>query len=117
MSLELIIRWEDGDTSALEHGELLIDQLDEIDAIADQHDVRWLSSFADDRDIPEDFAGDPEQLAELLGPNPIWHTPTEAAATIHQLADLTNGSVADGLRELSTLLRRDTRAFQLDVLL
>lgn len=116
MSLELVIRWEDGEASELEHGELLIEELDEIDAVADENDLRWLSSFADDRDIPEDFAGDPDELQDLLGPNPIWHTPAEASEQIRRLADLHEGDIADGLRELATLLRPNTRAFQLDVL-
>ena len=116
MSLDLIIQWEDGESSSLEHGQLLIEELDAIDAIADENELRWLSSYADDRDIPEDFDGSPDDLADILGPNPIWHTPVEAADTIKRLADLTDGDIADGLRELATILRRDTRAFQLDVL-
>lgn len=116
MSLELIIRWEDGASTSLEHGETLIDVLEDIDAVADRHGLRLLSSYADDRDIPADFTGGPAELADLLGPNPIWHTPAEASDQLRLLAELAAGDAADGLRELSTALRRDTRAFQLDVL-
>ncbi|WP_040165116.1 hypothetical protein [Microbacterium gorillae] len=117
MSLELVIRWEDGQTGSLEHGEMLIAHLEEIDVAAESAGLRTLASYADDRDIPDDFDGDPEELAELLGPNPIWHTPAEASDQLKQLSEHASGSAADGLRELATVLRRDSRAFQLDVLM
>lgn len=66
MSLELIIRWEDGETGFLEHGEYLIDALEDTDALAEVHGLRTLSSYADDREIPGDFDGDPAELAELM---------------------------------------------------
>lgn len=116
MSLELIIRWEDGETGSLEHGEHLIDVLEDTDALADVHDLRALSSYADDREIPEDFAGDPADLSELMGPNPVWHTTREASDNLRALSEHASGTTADALRELATALRDDRRAFQLDVL-
>lgn len=117
MALELIVLWEDGESSSLEHGETLVDELETLDDLAQAHHLRLLSSYADDRDIPDDFAGDPGELAAFLGPNPVWHTPAEASDQIRRLAEHSDGVAADGLRELATILRRDTRAFQLDVLL
>ena len=51
-----------------------------------------------------------------MGPNPVWHTPSEAYENLHTLSTHASGDTADGLRELASTLRRDRRAFQLDVL-
>lgn len=120
MALELIVRWEDGEDSSLDAGELLIAALEEIDTLAEERSLRGLSTYADDREIPADFDGDPQELAELLGPNPVWHTPAEASENFRSLALAADGGddsdIADGLRELASTLRGQRRAFQLDVI-
>jgi hypothetical protein len=58
-----------------------------LDAIAEEHGLPLLTSFADDREPPPDFDGYPEELVEAIGPWTAWF------------------SVTDGLRCVEGLLR------------
>lgn len=53
-------------------GEALAQDLEALEELAYSAGLTPLSAFADQRDIPEDFAGDPEELDELLGPCTDW---------------------------------------------
>jgi hypothetical protein len=48
-----------------------------LDAIAEEHGLPLLTSFADDREPPPDFDGYPEELAEAIGPWNAWFSPTD----------------------------------------
>lgn len=56
-----------------------------LDAIAEEHDVPLLSSFADNREPPPDFDGYPEELAEAIGPWTAWFSPTEGLRCVEGL--------------------------------
>lgn len=56
-----------------------------LDALAEDHGVPALSSFADDREPPPDFDGYPEELAEALGPWTAWFSPTDGLRCVEGL--------------------------------
>ncbi len=56
-----------------------------LDAMAEEHGLPALSSFADDREPPPDFDGYPEDLAEALGPWTAWFSPTEGLRCVEGL--------------------------------
>lgn len=56
-----------------------------LDAIAEEHGLPLLSSFADDREPPPDFDGFPEDLAEALGPWTAWFSPTDGLRCVEGL--------------------------------
>jgi hypothetical protein len=56
-----------------------------LDALAEEHGIPTLSSFADDREPPPDFDGDPEDLAEALGPWTAWFSPTDGLRCVDGL--------------------------------
>ena len=56
-----------------------------LDAIAEEHGVPTLSSFADDREPPPDFDGYPEELAEAIGPWTEWFSPTDGLRCVEAL--------------------------------
>lgn len=56
-----------------------------LDAIAEEHGVPTLSSFADDREPPPDFDGYPEEIAEALGPWTAWFSPTDGLRCVETL--------------------------------
>ena len=69
----------DGDGAALFHHAAV------LDAIAEEHGVPTLSSFADDREPPPDFDGYPEELAEAIGPWTAWFSPTDGLRCVEGL--------------------------------
>jgi len=69
----------DGDGAALFHHAAV------LDAIAEEHGVPPLSSFADDREPPPDFDGYPEELAEAIGPWTAWFSPTDGLRCVEGL--------------------------------
>ncbi len=56
-----------------------------LDAIAEEHGLPPLSSFADDREPPPDFDGYPEELAEAIGPWTAWFSPTDGLRCVEGL--------------------------------
>ncbi len=70
-----------GDGAALFHHAAL------LDAIAEDHGLPLLSSFADNREPPPDFDGYPEELAEALGPWTAWFSPTDGLRCVEGLLD------------------------------
>ena len=69
----------DGDGAALFHHAAV------LDAIAEEHGLATLSSFADDREPPPDFDGYPEELAEAIGPWTAWFSPTDGLRCVEGL--------------------------------
>ena len=56
-----------------------------LDAMAEEHGIPTLSSFADDREPPPDFDGYPEELAEAIGPWTAWFSPTDGLRCVEGL--------------------------------
>lgn len=113
----------EGDGAALFH------HAADLDAIAEEHGLPLLSSFADDREPPPDFDGYPEDLAEALGPWSAWFSPTDGircvsgllaalddARTRARIAALEN--VVDDLRALEDVLlvaKKKKARFRLEI--
>lgn len=77
---KLVVAYDgDGDGAALFHHAAV------LDAIAEEHGVPTLSSFADDREPPPDFDGYPEELAEAIGPWTAWFSPTDGLRCVEGL--------------------------------
>jgi hypothetical protein len=56
-----------------------------LDALAEEHNLPSLTSFADNREPPPDFDGAPEELAEALGPWTAWFSPNEGLQCVEGL--------------------------------
>lgn len=59
-----------------------------LDAMAEEHGLPTLSSFADDREPPPDFDGYPEELADAIGPWTAWFSPTDGLRCVEGLLSL-----------------------------
>lgn len=59
-----------------------------LDRIADSHGITRITAFADDRSVPEEFDGPPEELDDLLGPWDAWFEPGAGRVATQALADL-----------------------------
>jgi hypothetical protein len=66
-------------------GKTLLSELEQLDALATELGVSPLSSFADNREVPHDFSGHPDELDDLLGPWDTWYPPSSAIAPLAQL--------------------------------
>jgi hypothetical protein len=69
-------------------GEVLAREFQTLDKIAQANGLTPLTAFGDDRQIPEDFEGDPDELRELMGPFEEWFSPAESKGAFQALADL-----------------------------
>ena len=67
-------------------GKALAVDLPQLDAVAEKLNIRKFSSFGDDREVPEDFDGDPQELDEILGEFDEWYEPKEAIEVFTRLA-------------------------------
>jgi len=86
MSLGLIPIFSPEGAGAFEGlGEALAQDLAALEELAYSAGLTPLSAFADQRDIPEDFTGDPEELDELLGPCTDWFDPALGADAVDAL--------------------------------
>ena len=86
MSLGLVPIFSPDGAGAFEGlGEALAQDLEALEELAYSAGLTPLSAFADQRDIPEDFAGDPEELDELLGPCADWFDPALGADAVDAL--------------------------------
>lgn len=50
----------------------VLDELNELENLADECGVERLSAFGDNRELPEDFEGDPEEWSATLEPFEEW---------------------------------------------
>jgi hypothetical protein len=66
-------------------GKVLTRDMELLDGIAEELNVTPLSSFADNRPIPDDFDGDPSELDEILGEWDEWFSPTDAIKSAEAL--------------------------------
>jgi hypothetical protein len=73
-------------------GEVLAAYGESLDIIARQAKLTPLTAFADNRPIPEDFDGDPDELAEELGEWTEWFDPAQGQAAMQALADHIKGN-------------------------
>jgi hypothetical protein len=69
-------------------GEGLARAFEALDRIADAHGATRLSAFADTREVPADFDGDPDELAERMGPWTEWFDASQGKAAFQALADI-----------------------------
>jgi hypothetical protein len=82
-----------------------------LDAIAEERRLPLLTSFADDREPPQDFDGYPEELVEAIGPWTAWFSPTEGLRCVEGLIEALNeptqrgriASIAGVLADLEAL--------------
>lgn len=58
---------------------------EELDSFATRAGWQPLSSFADNRPVPEDFEGDPSELDDIQGAWDEWFLPADALPTIDGL--------------------------------
>src|SRR5690606_16956723 len=68
-------------------GEVLAANFEALDKIARSAKLKPFSAFADNRPIPDDFDGDPDELAEVMGEWTEWFDPAEGQAAMQALAD------------------------------
>jgi len=68
-------------------GEALAMNLEPLDAIARSANLTPLTAFADNRPVPKDFDGDPDELAEILGEWTEWFDSAVGQAAMQALAD------------------------------
>jgi hypothetical protein len=63
-------------------GKVLARSFKQLDRIASAAGLPAFTSFGDNRPIPEDFDGDPEELEEVLGPWEEWFAITDGLQVI-----------------------------------
>jgi hypothetical protein len=68
-------------------GEVLAANFETLDKIARSANLTTFTAFADNRPVPEDFDGDPDELAEVMGEWTEWFDPAEAQEAIQALAN------------------------------
>lgn len=68
-------------------GKLLARVFEQLDRIAASHGLQKFSAFGDNREIPDDFEGDPDELDELLGPCDVWYPVKDGLKTIEGLIE------------------------------
>jgi hypothetical protein len=69
-------------------GEFLAAELQTLNEIAEEHGLTPVTAFADQREIPADFEGPPEELNDILGPCEDWFAPQEGSRALSALANL-----------------------------
>lgn len=72
-------------------GKALFREYEVLDEIALSSGLLAFSSFADNREVPEDFEGDPDEMKELLGPWDEWFDPTDALKVVEGLINMIRG--------------------------
>lgn len=80
-------------------GKQLLREYEALDAIASSLNLSSFSGFGDDRDIPAEFDGSPEELEEMLGERNEWSSLDEGLQTIDGILEeiRSNPSAADSL--------------------
>ena len=68
-------------------GYVLLANLGTLNEIAESAKLTHITHYADNRPIPEDFEGDPDELAEIMGEWTDWFDPNEGKRTVQALVD------------------------------
>jgi hypothetical protein len=68
-------------------GEVLARNYQSLDRIARAAKLKPFTSFGDNREVPDDFEGPPEELEAVLGPCNEWFDPTDGRTAIQALAN------------------------------
>jgi hypothetical protein len=67
-------------------GEVLASNFEALDKIARSAKLTPFTAFADNRPVPDDFDGDPDELAAVLGEWTEWFDPAEGREAMQALA-------------------------------
>lgn len=91
-------------------GETLAADLDDIEQLAEEHELTPMSAFMDNREVPDDFDGAPEELDEAIGEWNEWFDPAAGADALEALAasvgDHDHGeAIAAELLDIARVLR------------
>lgn len=87
-----------------------------LDAIAEEHGIPLLTSFADEREPPPDFDGYPEELALAIGPWTEWFSPTDGLRCVEGLLTALDDEDTRSRVPYVEIVLRDLHALE-DVLL
>jgi hypothetical protein len=68
-------------------GEVLVSNAEALDRIARSAGVTPFTEFADNRPIPDNFDGDPDELNAVMGEWTEWFDPAEGRSAMQALAD------------------------------
>lgn len=87
-------------------GESLAANFEALDHIAVALDLNPFTGFSENREIPEDFDGPPEELDELLGPCDEWFNAAGGKSSIQALLEgiKSTRKLARKLREPDSVL-------------
>lgn len=87
-------------------GEALAAEFETLDELAEAHGITRLTAFSDTREVPEDFEGDPDELAEMLGPWEDWFSCRDGLQAMEGLISLikNNTDVSDELEDAQGVL-------------
>lgn len=88
MSLGLVPIFQGASPNHDALGEVLAEQLEDLEALAAQASVTPLSAFGDQRQVPYDFDAAPEDLDAVLGPCTDWFEASSGASAVAQLIDV-----------------------------
>jgi hypothetical protein len=84
-------------------GKLLARYFDKLDAVAEAVGAPAFTSFGDNRPIPEDFDGDPDDLGEAMGPWDEWFPIDDGLRTVEGLIS----AIESGIRQAKSLKQKD----------
>jgi len=123
MSFALMVTFEDGRPEPHFDSQLLAYSIDRIESLAARHNLTPLSTYMDNRDVPEDFDGTPEDLLETMGPFDLWFDPRQAASKLAELAKATatatieyNTDIAREIAAIANILQANpARRFHFDM--
>jgi len=89
MSLRIVSVWEPTPAASArrewELAGIILDELPELEDLALEFDIAPLSAFGDNREVPEGFTGDPEELERRLGPFQGWFACREGRDAVRGL--------------------------------
>lgn len=68
-------------------GEALAQNFEALDRIAKAAKLKPFTAFADNREVPDDFDGHPDDLAEIMGEWTEWFDPADGRVAFQALVD------------------------------
>lgn len=99
------------DTELTSDGGLLAHVFDELEELAEELEVPPLSSFTDNRQPPDGFDGDPDDLLDLLGPWDEWFPVELGISTFSRLADALQEPTHAAKLDDAALVREELRDY------